>query len=455
MSRNPAVQVLIHQGTVMLDSYQFRLRQTDGIGRHSHMNVPSLSRGSLWAFRHVPGCVGCQAHFPHFDLPDGQQVRAVPTPATKKKSKHRHVSGLACSAGCVYVGRDSQRLTVTARSLLSIPTTQAHFCYTGNVATDEGSVLLTSPPPPPSSLQDLRKPRGLPAMEPVVLCALARPSLAPPPPYRRIPDLAPSPRRHFLPTIPHTCESTGASGPCACHGELPPMPLRVVLSPKSPAAEGVVEPERAAAVGTEYEDVFRARETQGSRAMYNTECVMEDAFQVLRLEGQGRIGLLNRSLLWVFVSTSVRVWWWQLPHAHRLRGGLLCFTMLHPHRVDRFRGLSWFVWNQADWQRIVAREGFTHGTLRQGGTAELSELRAALWTHYRPLCSLFAFYASRHDPVDAFVHCCMQASAPFPPRICLDKARLCRLCTYVAAGGVCPGCVICVVSVPAGVLARL
>ena len=84
---------MIHQGAVMLDSYQFRLRQTDGIAGGVHMNVPTLSRGSLSAFRHVPGCVGCQAHFPHFDLPDGQQVRAAITPGALVRVRGRAKAG--------------------------------------------------------------------------------------------------------------------------------------------------------------------------------------------------------------------------------------------------------------------------------------------------------------------------------------------------------------------------
>jgi hypothetical protein len=77
------------------------------------------------------------------------------------------------------------------------------------------------------------------------------------------------------------------------------MPLRFVLSPKPVAAEeGVVvpsEPERSGVAEAELEDVFRARETQGSRAMYNTECVMEDAFKVKKRRGRNAQGMNDSS----------------------------------------------------------------------------------------------------------------------------------------------------------------
>lgn len=55
----------------MVDEFQFKLCEKDGVGFHLNMQDNTISRGSLAGFLHVEGCRVCGDLFKHYELPDG------------------------------------------------------------------------------------------------------------------------------------------------------------------------------------------------------------------------------------------------------------------------------------------------------------------------------------------------------------------------------------------------
>jgi hypothetical protein len=137
---------------------------------------------------YMPGCLG--SHF--FGVISGQgnsQLSATSGPNQEPRSPNIKL------IGCQSV-RDSVELPFAADCCPCVEKLRTVLPFT--VGISDGAVHLVSTFGSSgvslvslegggwlvSYMQDVRKPRGLPPMEPVVQCALARPPLSPPPPYR-------------------------------------------------------------------------------------------------------------------------------------------------------------------------------------------------------------------------------------------------------------------------------